>query len=583
MKINFKKALSVFSPLVFALKYLKREKKITALVLAVGGFTSALTLLISIFIGDAVNRVLRSGLSGLQYYVYLIILVSALASVSQFIVSYGSQYLSQRYVYELREDVFRHMVSKKFRFFENETSGNLLSRCTMDIEATRNFVLNLLSQLIPTILMIIIAFYFLLELNPFYSLFFLVVIPVLIYLGMTFQRKQRVHWKIIRDDYGVMNERLQENITGQRVVRGFLGEEREISRFKDTTDTYFQEYLTVAKLRGVYNNLMPLLISVAATAVILYGGYSSIIAVASVGSLVAAVNIFNTMISPVSILGRLIVWSENARAAIDRINEITTGKDEEVFDAAVKKEVRPPVAASAITFSRGPRLILNGMSFVIGKGEFVAITGSTGSGKSTLISMLPRFYDPDSGEISFDGIRYDGFSLPEIRGKIGVVPQEISILSGTLRENIGFGNGEYRDEEIVEAARTAHICDFIDSLPDRFETIVGERGITLSGGQKQRIAIARAVLPRPELLIFDDATSSVDAETELGIFRSIREKLSGTSVIIISLRETGLMFADRVLKVEDGKLKEVTEVRKELLTITADSEKKGGGWNAEDL
>ena len=583
MKINFKKALSVFSPLVFALKYLKREKKITALVLAVGGFTSAFTLLISIFIGDAVNRVLRSGLSGLQYYVYLIILVSALASVSQFIVSYGSQYLSQRYVYELREDVFRHMVSKKFRFFENETSGNLLSRCTMDIEATRNFVLNLLSQLIPTILMIIIAFYFLLELNPFYSLFFLVVVPVLIYLGMTFQRKQRVHWKIIRDDYGVMNERLQENITGQRVVRGFLGEEREIRRFRDTTDTYFQEYLTVAKLRGVYNNLMPLLISVAATAVILYGGYSSIIAVASVGSLVAAVNIFNTMISPVSILGRLIVWSENARAAIDRINEITTGKDEEVFDAAVKKEVRPPVAASAISFSRGPRLILNGMSFVIGKGEFVAITGSTGSGKSTLISMLPRFYDPDSGEISFDGIRHDGFSLPEIRGKIGVVPQEISILSGTLRENIGFGNGEYRDEEIVEAARTAHICDFIDSLPDRFETIVGERGITLSGGQKQRIAIARAVLPRPELLIFDDATSSVDAETELGIFRSIRERLSGTSVIIISLRETGLMFADRVLKVEDGRLKEVTEVRKELLTITADSEKKGGGWDAEDL
>lgn len=548
-----------------------------------GGFTSALTLLISVFIGDAVNKVLTSGLSGVQYYVYLIILVSSLAAVSQFVVSYGSQYLSQRYAFELREDVFHHLVSKKFKFFESETSGNLLSRCTMDVEATRNFVLNLLSQMVPTFLLIGIAFYFLLELNPVYSLFFLVVVPVLIYLGMRFQRKQRLHWRKIRDEYGVMNERLQENITGQRVVRSFLGEDREIDRFKDTTNTYFQEYLYIAKLRGVYNYLMPLLISVAATAVILYGGYNNIIAITSVGSLVAAVNILNTMISPVSILGRLIVWSENARAAIDRIGDVITGKDEEAFDAAIEKEARPPVAVSAINFSRGTRVILNNLSLDVGMGEFVAITGSTGSGKSTLISMLPRFYDLDSGAISFNGVRYDGFSLPEIRERIGVVPQEVSILSGTLRENIAFGNGTYTDEQIADAARIAHIADFIESLPDRYETMVGERGITLSGGQKQRIAIARAVLPSPELLIFDDATSSVDAETELGIFRSIREGLKGTSVIIISLRETGLLFADRVMRVEDGRLKEVPDVRKELLTIIDDRDEKGGEESAQDL
>ena len=548
-----------------------------------GGFTSAFTLLISIFIGDAVNEVIRSGLAGVEYYVFLIVLVSALASVFQFVVSYGSQYLSQRFAFELREDVFRHMVSKKFKFFETETSGNLLSRCTMDIEATRNFVLNLLSMMIPTFLLITIAFYFLLELNPFYSLFFLVVVPVLVYLGMAFQRKQRLHWRKIRDEYGVMNERLQENITGQRVVRSFLGEDREINRFKDTTNTYFQEYLYVGKLRGVYNNLMPLLISVAATAVIVYGGYNNIISITSVGSLVAAVNIFNTMLSPVSILGRLIVWSENARAAIDRIGDIIAGKDEEAFDASIENDVKPPVAASAVNFSRGKRVILDNLNFDIGKGEFVAITGSTGSGKSTLISMLPRFYDLDSGTISFDAISYDSFSLPEIRGRIGVVPQEVSILSGTLRENIAFGNGEYTDGQIAEAAGIAHIDDFIESLPDGYETMVGERGITLSGGQKQRIAIARAVLPRPELLIFDDATSSVDAETELGIFRSIREKLRGTSVIIISLRETGLLFADRVLRVEEGKLKQVSDVRKELLTIIADSEKKGGGRDAQNV
>ncbi len=548
-----------------------------------GGLTSAFTLLISVFIGDAVNKVLISGLGGVEYYVYLIILVSALAALSQFVVSYGSQYLSQRYAYELREDVFHHLVSKKFRFFESETSGNLLSRCTMDIEATRNFVLNLLSQMIPTFLLIGLAFYFLLQLNPVYSIFFLAAVPALIYLGMTFQRKQHVHWRKIRDEYGVMNERLQENITGQRVVRSFLGESREIGRFKDTTDTYFGEYLVVAKLRGVYNNLMPLLISIAATAVIIYGGYSNIVSLSSVGSLVAAVNILNTMISPVSILGRLIVWAENARAAIDRIGAVLSDADEEDVDAAVARDAEPPVAVSAVNFSRGTRLILDNLSLDVGKGEFVAITGGTGSGKSTLINMLPRFYEVDSGSISFNGTRYDGFSLPEIRRRIGVVPQEVSILSGTLRENIAFGNGQYSDAEVEEAAGVAHIADFIDSLPDRYDTAVGERGITLSGGQKQRIAIARAVLPRPELLIFDDATSSVDAETELGIFRSIREKLRGTSVIIISLRETGLLFADRVLRVEDGKLNQVTDVRKELFTITAGSHEKGGAADSQNL
>ncbi len=499
-----------------------------------------------------------------------------MSAIAQFVVNYGSQYLSQRYAYELRKDVFHHLLNKKFRYFETQTSGNLLSRSTMDIEATRNFVLNVLSQLIPTIFLIAIAFYFLITLNAIYSLFFLVVVPLLIYLGITFQRKQRNHWRKIRDTYGTMNERLQENITGQRVVRGFIGEEREIGRFTETTDTYFQEYNLVAKLRGKYNNLMPLLISAAATGVILYGGYTSLLTGSQIGNLAAAVNIFNTMTFPVSFLGRLIVFSENARAGIDRIDTIIDGKDEEAVSGEIRNPLSPPAEVEGITFSRGAKVILNDMSFRIRKGEFVAITGTTGSGKSTLINMLPRLYDPDSGTISYNGVVYDKFTLPEIRERIAVVPQEISLLSGSIRENIAFGKGEFTDQEVVEAAKIAHIDDFIDSLPDRYETIVGERGITLSGGQKQRIAIARAVIMMPELLIFDDATSSLDAETELDIFNSIRKKLRSTSVIIISLRETGLKFADRVLVVDNGNLEDVTDSRRNLIDASRGNGLAGG-------
>ncbi len=506
----------------------------------------------------------------------LILIVSGLSAIAQFVVNYGSQYLSQRYAYELRKDVFHHLLNKKFRYYETQTSGNLLSRSTMDIEATRNFVLNVLSQLIPTIFLIAIAFYFLITLDAIYSLFFLVAVPLLIYLGITFQRKQRNHWRIIRDTYGTMNERLQENITGQRVVRGFLGEDREIGRFTETTDTYFQEYNLVAKLRGKYNNLMPLLISAAATGVILYGGYTSLITGSQIGNLAAAVNIFNTMTFPVSFLGRLIVFSENARAGIDRIDTIIDGKDEEVVSGEIRNPLSPPAEVNAISFSRASKVILNDMSFHIKKGEFVAITGTTGSGKSTLINMLPRLYDPDSGTISYNGVVYDKFTLPEIRERIAVVPQEISLLSGSIRENIAFGKGEFTDLEVAEAAKIAHIDDFIDSLPDKYETIVGERGITLSGGQKQRVAIARAVIMKPELLIFDDATSSLDAETELDIFNSIRKNLRSTSVIIISLKETGLMFADRVLVVDNGNLEEVTDSRRSLIDTSRRDGLAGG-------
>ena len=542
----------------------------------IAALSAVFRLLVPIFFGDAVNSVESTDFAAAEHFVVLILIVSGLSAVASFVVNYGSQYLSQRYAYELRKDVFHHLLNKKFRYFENQTSGNLLSRSTMDIEATRNFVLNVLSQLIPTIFLIAIAFYFLITLDVIYSFFFLLVVPVLIYLGITFQRKQRNHWRKIRDTYGTMNERLQENITGQRVVRGFLGEDREVERFTETTDTYFQEYNLVAKLRGKYNNLMPLLISAAATGVILYGGYTSLITGSQIGNLAAAVNIFNTMAFPVSFIGRLIVFSENAKAGIDRIDTIIDGQDEEAVSGEINNPLTPPAEVNAISFSRGSKVILNGMSFHIKKGEFIAITGTTGSGKSTLINMLPRLYDPDSGTISYNGVVYDRFTLPEIRERIAVVPQEISLLSGSIRENIAFGKGEFSDQEVIEAAKIAHIDDFIESLPDKYETIVGERGITLSGGQKQRVAIARAVIMKPEVLIFDDATSSLDAETELDIFNSIRSKLRSTSVIIISLKETGLMFADRVLIVDNGDLHEVTESRKDLIDSSRKDSLLGG-------
>ncbi len=555
------KVFAVFGPLAFGLRYLLDRKWILAIVVISSVVSTLFRLLVPIYIGDAVTAIQKIQYSDVEYYSLLIFAVSSISGVVQFVVNYGSQYISQSYAYNLRKDVFSHLIRKKFSFFEEQTSGDLLSRSTMDIEASRNFILNTSSQLIPTLFLIIFAFVFLFTINPYFAGIFTIAVPILIYIGIVFQRKQRTHWRRIRTYYGQMNEQLQENIVGNRVVRGFSAEVQEMAKFSDTTGSYYDEYIIVARLRGKYNNLMPLVVSAAATGILLYGGYTDIIGATVVGPLVAAVNIFSLISFPVSFLGRLIVFSENARAGISRIQTVLDSDKDEDLELGEKKRVGGNLKFDHISFKREGFEILKDISFEVKAGEFVGLTGRTAAGKSTLVNLIPRFYDPVSGTISIGGTNVSKVSLALLRNSVAFVPQEINLISGTIRQNIAFGSSKGDLETIKWAARIARISDFIEALPDAYETMVGERGITLSGGQRQRVAIARALLTKPEILILDDATSSVDPETELEIFRGIRENLSGTTVITVTHRESALRFSDRVLSLNDGVLTEETPVQ----------------------
>ncbi len=555
------KVFAVFGPLAFGLRYLLDRKWILAIVVISSVVSTLFRLLVPIYIGDAVTAIQKIQYSDVEYYSLLIFAVSSISGVVQFVVNYGSQYISQSYAYNLRKDVFSHLIRKKFSFFEEQTSGDLLSRSTMDIEASRNFILNTSSQLIPTLFLIIFAFVFLFTINPYFAGIFTIAVPILIYIGIVFQRKQRTHWRRIRTYYGQMNEQLQENIVGNRVVRGFSAEVQEMAKFSDTTGSYYDEYIIVARLRGKYNNLMPLVVSAAATGILLYGGYTDIIGATVVGPLVAAVNIFSLISFPVSFLGRLIVFSENARAGISRIQTVLDSDNDEDLELGEKKRVGGNLKFDHISFKREDFEILKDISFEVKAGEFVGLTGRTAAGKSTLVNLIPRFYDPVSGTISIGGTNVSKVSLALLRNSVAFVPQEINLISGTIRQNIAFGSSKGDLETIKWAARIARISDFIEALPDAYETMVGERGITLSGGQRQRVAIARALLTKPEILILDDATSSVDPETELEIFRGIRENLSGTTVITVTHRESALRFSDRVLSLNDGVLTEETPVQ----------------------
>ncbi len=567
----------VFQPLLFSRPYLHGKSKYLAVVLAAGFLSTFARLLIPIYIGDAVSSIELRNISGVIGFAFLIIYVSIISGVLNFVVGYGSQYLSQKYAYNLRNNVVNHLVRKKFHYFETKTSGDLLSRCTMDIQATRNFILATLSQLLPTLFMIGIALYLLITLNIYYAMIFLVTVPVLIYLGMVFQKKQRTHWRSIRNYYGSMSEKLQENIVGQRVVRGFSAQNQEEEKFTDTTNDYYGEYMDVAYLRGTYNNLMPLTVSAAASAILIFGGYTDVITGISVGGLVAAINIFSLITAPVSSLGRLIVFSENARAGIGRINEVIGPDDEEYIEKSGGKFPKGSLGFNSVNFSRAGRKILRNINLQINPGEFFGLTGSTGSGKTSMVNLITRYYDPDSGDITIGGVNIKNIPLSLLRTSVRVVPQEISLLSGTIRDNIAFGDREAPIETIKKAASIAMISDFIEGLPDGYETLVGERGITLSGGQRQRVAIARAVVTVPEILILDDATSSVDPETELEIFKNIKREFPEIITVIVTHRESALKFSDKMGKIDHGTLEEVSDMNEVLNIVGSIFPETAGG------
>ncbi len=559
-KSFLKKIKGVFEPLLFSREYLKNKKWVIYLIIGFAVLSTATRLLVPIIIGAIIDSLESKNFNAIYLEIEYILLLAVLSAVASFVVNFGAQYSSQIYAYNLRKKVVNSMVKKKTKFFQDKTSGDLLSRTTMDIDASRNFIMNSLSQLIPTILIIIFAVGYLFYINVFYSLFFLATVPILIYIGIKFQRKQRPHWMKIRETYGVMTESIQEDITGQRTVRSYLQEDPQINRFTGITDTYYGEYMEVANLRGFYNNLMPFIISAAATAVIFYGGYTSIIARSDVGGLVAAVNIFTMVTFPVSFLGRLIAFSENARAGIGRIKGVLDRDlDEDVLTGGDFPKGNG-ISMRNVRYKRGDREILRNIDLEIPPESFVCLTGETGTGKSSLVNLIPRLEDPSDGSIFIGGVNIKDIPLSSLRKNIAIVPQEISLLSGTISENIIFGRKEITEEMAKRASKIARIDDFIESLPEGYSTIIGERGITLSGGQRQRVALARAIASNPRILILDDATSSVDPETELAIFSRIVKNIEGITVVLVSLRYSAMKYATTVYELEDGEIRQLDNI-----------------------
>jgi ATP-binding cassette, subfamily B, multidrug efflux pump len=522
---------------------------------------SGANLATPVLIGRAIDEGIGPRRLGVIFIVVGWLVGLALArGLFTFLQGYLAERASQGVAYDLRDALFERIERLSFSYYDRVQTGQLVTRLTSDVEQIRTFAGSGVVQLANAVVMLIGATVLLFYLDWQLALVALATVPVIAALLVRFVGKIRPLFREIQQTLGRLNTVLQEDLLGVRVIRAFAREDYETARYTAVNDELLEKNLTTVR---VFSNNFPfvfLFANLGTLAIIWFGGWQVIGGRLSVGDLVAFNTLLGFMLFPILTIGFLSASISRAGASSQRVFDVLDAPLEvtDAADAAILLPVSCRVDFDDVSF-RYPgstRDILNGVSFTARPGQTVAILGTTGSGKSTLVNLIPRFYDVTRGAVRLDGNDVRDVTLSSLRSQIGIVLQETRLFSGTVRDNVAFGKPDATDEEVVAAAEAAQAGEFIRGLSDGYDTVIGERGIGLSGGQRQRIAIARALLIDPRLLILDDSTSAVDAETEAAIQetldRLMREK--HRTVFVIAQRVSTVRDADLILVLDEGSI-----------------------------
>jgi len=484
--------------------------------------------------------------------------VAALGAVFSFLQGVLAARTAQGIAYDLRNRLYVKIQSLSFSYHDRAQTGQLLTRATSDVEIVQMAVGMGGVQFLSGLLMIGGAVGLLVATDWQLSLIVLAIVPLLFGLSAFFATKGRPLFMRIQQRLSELNTVLQENLAGARVVKAFVREEYEAQRYVQANQRLLELNLKVARLLSTAFPSFFLIANLATMAIYWYGGYQAIAGRLSVGRLVAFSNYTMIAFFPMLMLGMIIGMLSQAAASAERVFEILDAQSEvmERPDAVPLPPLQGRVAFEHVGFryfSKGEP-VLQDISFIAEPGQTVALLGETGSGKSTIVALIPRFYDVTEGRVTVDGYDVRDVTIESLRRQIGIVLQETTLFAGTIRDNIAFGRPDATDEEVVAAAQAAEAHEFIMEFPDGYATLVGERGVTLSGGQKQRIAIARALLLDPRILILDDATSSVDYETEYRIQQALERLMKGRTSFVIAQRIATVLNADQILVLEQGSI-----------------------------
>ncbi len=483
--------------------------------------------------------------------------VTAIKGVLSFFQGRWIEVAAQGVAYDLRNAIHRKLASLSFSYHDRAQTGQLLSRAVQDVERVRFLVGRATLRLVDGALLLVTTAIVLVVMQPRLGLLVLLTLPLLVHRAIAFGHLIRPISSAIQNSLAVLTTRLEQNLRGARVVKAFAQEDAEIARFDQENAHWFDLSAQSARIQAINAPLLTLISNFATVMIVWYGGTLVIRGQLTLGELVAFSAYVGQLANPVRMMGMLAPEVGNALASAERVFDILDARSEvsESPDATPLPAVRGRVRFEGVSFTYfGRHRVLEEVSFEAAPGQVIALLGAAGSGKSTVINLIPRFYDPTVGRITVDGHDIRQVTLASLRDQIGIVLQETTLFAASIRENVAFGRPGASDDEIVEAARAAQAHDFIVATPEGYDTHVGERGVTLSGGEKQRIAIARALLKDPRILILDDATSSVDTQTEAAIQAALERLMEGRTSFVIAQRLSTVRRADLILVLEKGRV-----------------------------
>ena len=464
---------------------------------------------------------------------------------------------SQGVAYDLRNAIHTKLTELSFGYHDRTETGQLLSRTVQDVERIRFLTGRATLGIAGAIVLILSTAVVLFTMNVALALLTMAMVPFLAWRGLAFGREFRPLSLTIQQQLAVLTTRIEQNLRGARVVKAFAQEEAEIDAFARENRRWFDYSARSVRLRALNIPLMDFIANVGTVAIIWYGGYLVVNQQLTLGELVAFTTYLAQLVPPVRRMGMIIPVFAMALAAGERIFEILDTPPD-VVDAPDARDLPPiagRVAFEAVSFGYlAKHRVLRDVTLTAQPGQVIALLGATGSGKSSIINLIPRFYDPDQGRVTVDGVDLRTVTVHSLRNQIGMVLQDTILFAASIAENIAFGRPDASHADVVEAARAAQAHDFILAMADGYDTHIGERGVTLSGGQKQRIAIARALLKDPRILILDDATSSVDTETERLIQLALERLMRGRTSFVIAQRLSTVRMADQILILDGGRI-----------------------------
>lgn len=494
----------------------------------------------------------------LLWAVAAIVVFAAVRGVFAFLQTFWAEKNSQAVAYDLRNDLYAKIQSLSFSYHDKNQTGQLMIRATDDIEKVRLFIGQGLLQLVGAIILLTGTIIILFSTSVSLAWTAMPILPIALVMFIIFSSAAQPMFRKVQIKLSALNTVLQENLAGIKVIKAFTRERQQETRFRTAADDLMSQAISVAKLFTFLFPVIFLIANLGQAAIMYVGGRQIITGVLTLGEWQEFSLYLVYLFFPIAQLGFIITQFGQAAASADRIFEILDTKSDivEKPDAIELPSVKGDVKFENVTFRYfgGGQPVLKDVTFEARPGERIALLGATGSGKSTIINLLPRFYDPSQGRITIDGHDLRDIKLDSLRKQIGIVLQETTLFSGTIRDNIAFGRPDASDQDVIAAARAAQAHEFIMSFPEGYETHVGERGTTLSGGQKQRVAIARALLLNPRILILDDSTSSVDLTTESLIQEALDRLMQGRTSFVIAQRISTVMSADKILVLDKGEV-----------------------------